>query len=147
MKYLAHILLAMMSAMLVLTCEKDALSEAEAFEGLAMHECVCQSDYSEGEAACFREVGHGIENKEGDIPSPCQFAAEESQPSSNADDATSRRVRALLQQGVMLHLACGRVRSLIHPSSGGGFMPCTTSPVYSLASRVYYIYVLRHIIR
>ena len=31
MKYLAHILLAMMSAMLVLTCEKDALSEAEAF--------------------------------------------------------------------------------------------------------------------
>lgn len=147
MKTLTHIFLTLMTAIIMLACAKD-VSVAQAVSGdAAAAECVQQQAKDLAFAdECVRSASRTIDNREGDVPNPVPCFVEESESFNNAGRVTDRKARSVLLTGGHLSVIARRVRSVIHPASGG-FAQCTTTPVFSLASRSYYIYVLRRIIR
>lgn len=147
MKILTHIFCTLITAVIMLLCAKDVAVAQVMLDSAARTECALQHEESNAYAdECVRSAGLAIDNREGDVPNPAPCFVEESESFNNAGRVTDRKARSVLLTGGHPCVIARRVRSAILPSTGG-FAQCTTTPVFSLASRSYYIYVLRRIIR
>lgn len=147
MKTLAHIFFTLITAIFLLVCAKDVSVAQAMLNDIDMTEC--GQSYKAAEAfvdECVKSAALTTDNREGDVPNPCQCFVEDSESNNNSGRVTDRKVRSILLTDGHLCVIARRVHSVIHPASGG-FAQCTTTPVFSLASRPIYIYVLRHIIR
>ena len=95
---------------------------------------------------CGVEDHHDIRYREATLSSSLSLCRTATHPEEKVETSNGERTSPSSRGGGKAFTACHAPRSTIHQSLGG-FAQRTTLPIRSFASRTYYIYVLRHILR
>lgn len=147
MKRLIHIFFMLMAATLLLSCKGDMHSLLKLPKIAAMPTDYAEiGDMQEDDCGNFKSSELNAQNQNGDVPTPCTCEGQLSNSYNSIDSSESKKAyQPFLLGGIPCALA-DAVHSFRYISFGG-LVLSSTKPVYSIASRTYYIYVLRHIIR